>query len=119
MVFPFLLFVLAAAVAILFVRFRRIESSRTLWRTAVVLGLGIGLTRASFACVGWYVVEHTGGPAQTPAFLLAMFSWPEAILLPRHRTGATPASTYMELFLLLLVSSVLVVVAIAAAARRR
>jgi hypothetical protein len=31
--------------AVLFVRFRRIDNSRILWRTAILLGLVIGLTR--------------------------------------------------------------------------
>ena len=118
MILPSLLVVVGAAVALLFVWFRRIERSR-LWRTAVFLGLGIGLTRASLACAGWYVVEHTGGPAQVPAFLLAMLSWPEAALLPRQRTGVTPTSTYVQLFFLLTVSSTVLVTAIAASARRR
>jgi hypothetical protein len=107
--------VFGAAVALLFVWFRRIENSRTLWRTAIFVGLVVGLARASLACVGWYVVERTGGTAQIPGFLLAMLSWPEAVILPRHRTGVTPMSTYAQLFVLLVVSSMALVAAIARA----
>jgi hypothetical protein len=111
------LILVGSLAAALFWLFRRPSTARTSWRLVLLLGLGIGIARASLACFGWYVVEHTGGPAQIPAFLLAMLSWPEAVLLPRRAPGPTPASTYVALFLLLVVSSVLLVSAIAAAAR--
>jgi hypothetical protein len=65
-------------------------------------------------CVGWYVVEHTGGPLQTPAFLLAMLSWPEAIIFGSHR-GQAPLHFYFFLGSLLIATSLLFFCAVALA----
>jgi hypothetical protein len=113
-----LLLVFGGAGFLLFRWFRRQPRARSAWKTAILLGLGLGLTRATLACFGWYVVEHTGGPAQVPAFALAMLAWPEGALLPSTGPGLTPVSTYVSLFVLLVVSSMVLVAAIAAAARR-
>ena len=95
----------------------RAANAQQLWRLALTLGVAIGVVRATLACLGWYVVEHTGGDAQVPGFALAMLAWPEAALLPRHTPGITPASTYVFLYLLLLISSTAAIVVIAALAR--
>ena len=108
--------VIAAATFILVRQLRAWAKDRHLWLFAVMLGLAIGLVRATLACVGWYVVEHSGGPAQVPAFALAMLSWPEAALLPRRAPGPTSASTHASLFLLLVVGSTACVAVIAALA---
>ena len=117
MVLLSILLVVAAATFILVRQFRARAEGRHLWRFAVMLGLTIGLVRATLACLGWYVVEHTGGPAQVPAYALAMLSWPEAALLPRRAPGPTSASTYASLFLLLIAGSTACVAVIAAIAK--
>ena len=61
------------------------------------------------ACVGWYCVEHTGGPLQIPGFMLAMFAWPEAIILDARRLGPVPVRFYAILAGLLILSTVVVV----------
>ena len=80
------------------------RDGRALWRSAVTIGVTVGLLRGGFASAGWYGVEHTGGPLQVPAFALAMLAWPEAALLPRHR-GPTQPSVYPLLVLVLTASS--------------
>ena len=102
----------------LYARFARRPDAA--WREAIAIGLAIGLTRGVLAPTGWYVVEHTGGPLQIPAYALAMLAWPEAILLGRHRGQAGPAFL-VGLGVLLTVSSVIWVSAVAfmAWARRR
>ena len=117
MVLPTLLLVFGALAFVLFRWFRARPTAPSIWRAAILLGLGIGLTRAALASFGWYVVEHTGGPAQVPAFLLVMLAWPEAVLLPRVPPSGTPAGTYVSLFVLLVVSSLVLVTVIAAVAR--
>jgi hypothetical protein len=117
MVLPTLLLFFGALAFVVFYWFRRRPSTSSAWRAAILLGFGIGLTRATLASFGWYVVEHTGGPTQVPAFLLVMFAWPEAVFLPRSPPSGTPVGTYVSLFVLLVVSSLLFVAAIAAVAR--
>jgi hypothetical protein len=91
---------------------------RGFWRTALLTGLAIGVSRAVLASIGWYTVEHTGGPLQIPGFLLAMMAWPEAALLAgRHRTRSAPPALYAALSALLIGSSVLFVTVIAGLAR--
>jgi hypothetical protein len=117
MVLPTLLVVFGAVAFVLFRWFRNRPSTASTWRGVMLLGLAIGLTRATLASFGWYVVEHTGGPAQVPAFLLVMLAWPEAVFLPRVPPSGTPVSAYMSLFVLLVVGSFILVTAIAAVAR--
>src|SRR5262245_6030805 len=90
--------------------------ARALWRSAVIIGSSVGILRSVLACIGWYGVEHTGGPLQIPAFALAILALPEGALLGRHR-GATPVSVYAVLAVLLFVTSLLLVTAVALAAR--
>jgi hypothetical protein len=106
-------------VVILYWAITRQPRRQSAWRTALHLGLPAGIVRASLACGGWYVVEHTGGPLQIPAYVLAMFSWPEAALLPRSGPMVTPAGTYVLLFALLVVSTTMFVALLAAIARGR
>ena len=77
---------------------------RALWRSAIAIGVTAGLLRGGLASVGWYAVEHTGGPFQVPAYALAMLALPEAALFGRHR-GFTPLTFYPVLVLALTVSS--------------
>ena len=105
-----------AAIALLYGYLDTKRDSRALWRSSLTLGSLIGVCRAVLACVGWYGVEHTGGPLQIPAFLLAMLAWPEAFVFGR-RQGAVSANVYAALALLLIVSSVLAVGAIGLSVR--
>jgi hypothetical protein len=94
--------------AMVFALFRYLamkRGGRALWRSSIAIGLTTGLLRGGFASVGWYAVEHTGGPFQVPAFVLAMLAWPEAALFGRHR-GFTPLTFYPMLVATLTVSSV-------------
>ena len=117
MVLATLLLAFGAVTFVLSRWFRARPTTSSIWRSAILIGLGIGLTRATLASFGWYVVEHTGGPAQVPAFLLVMLAWPEAVLLPRVPPSGSTAGTYVSLFVLLVISSLVLVTAIAAVAR--
>jgi hypothetical protein len=90
------------------------RDTRALWRSSLAIGSFIGSARAVLACLGWYGVEHTGGPLQIPAFALAMLAWPEAIVFGRHQ-GPIPSETYMWLGFLLFASSLLLVSGVALA----
>src|SRR5882762_1205058 len=104
----------AALTVVLYRYFRAKADSRALWRSSVAIGSSVGIARAVLACVGWYGVEHTGGPLQIPAFALAMLSWPEAIVFGRHQ-GPVPLHFYVFLGLLLIASSLLLVSGVALA----
>ena len=106
---------MAGIVAATFTYLRARPSRGAAFAAALKLGAFIGILRATLACVGWYGVEHTGGPLQIPAFLLAMFAWPEAWLIGRV-LGHTRPEVYVRLAVLLIVSSLVVVTTIAALA---
>ena len=74
-------------------------------RTAVYTGCILGILRAILASVGWYAVEHTGGPLQVPAFALAMLAWPEAMVFAERHTTPAPQGFYLRLSLLLVTST--------------
>lgn len=82
--------------------------ARELWRSTIGLGASLGTLRAVLACVGWYGVQHTGGPLQVPAYFLAMLALPEAIVFGGHR-GAVPPTFYLALGSLLIVTTALMV----------
>src|SRR5438105_8870624 len=107
-----LLFV--AATVGLYRHFVATRCARALWRSSVAIGLSVGIARAVLACVGWYGVEHTGGPLQIPAFALAMLAWPEAVVFGRHQ-GPVPWHFYVSLGLLLIASSLVLVGGVALA----
>ena len=87
---------------------------------AIYLGLGTGALRAALSSLGWYVVEHDGGPLQVPAFALAMMAWPEAAVLAERRTIPAPPHFYLQLSLVLMTTTVAFAAAVAwFAARRR
>ena len=116
MLIPIVVLLLPVAVFALYRYFLQKSDARALWRSAVIIGSSVGILRSVLACIGWYGVEHTGGPLQIPAFVLAMLAWPEGFLLGRHR-GVTPVSVYAVLAVLLFVTSLLLVTAVAFAAR--
>src|SRR5258708_19110083 len=104
-----------AAVTVVLYRYLRAKrEAGALWRSSLTIGSSVGIARAVLACVGWYGVEHTGGPLQIPAFALAMLAWPEAIVFGRHR-GPVPLSFYPLLALLLVATSMLMVSGVALA----
>jgi hypothetical protein len=104
-----------AAVTVVLYRYLRAKrDAGALWRSSLTIGSSVGIARAVLACVGWYGVEHTGGPLQIPAFALAMLSWPEAIVFGRHQ-GPVPLHFYVFLGLLLIASSLLLVSGVALA----
>lgn len=117
MVFLFLLLVFIAASVPLYLVLRRAASRGALWRAAILIGVAVGAARALLASVGWYLVEHSGGPLQVPAYALSMLAWPEAALLPSARTAPAPATFYVVLTLAVLVSTFAGVVLIAVAVR--
>lgn len=106
------LLLFAAAIVGLYRHLAAKDSVLALWRSAVAIGSVVGIGRAMLACVGWYTVEHTGGPLQIPGFALAMLAWPEATVLGRHQ-GSVPLQFYLWLGLLLAVTSLLLVSGIA------
>src|SRR5687767_3103026 len=107
MILPALVLLFAAVITVFYLRLRKGKSARDRWRTAVSIGLGVGAARALFASLGWYVVEHTGGPLQVPAFALAMLAWPEAAILSRRRVTPVPGEFYVALSFLLVASTVI------------
>lgn len=68
--------------------------------------------------LGFYGVEHHGGPLQGPAFAMALAGWPEIALLGPHR-GAASAAFYGQMAVLLIGTTTVAVALIAFAARRR
>jgi len=114
MLIPIFLLAVAAFTVVLFRYFRAKSDSRALWRSSVAIGSSVGIARAVLACAGWYGVEHTGGPLQIPAYVLAMLALPEAIVFGRHQ-GPVPLIVYISLALLLIASSLLLVCAVALA----
>lgn len=116
MLIPVIVLLVPVAMVALYRHLVKKRDTRARWRSAVMIGSSVGITRAVLACIGWYVVEHTGGPLQVPAFALAMLAWPEAIVFGRHR-GLAPLSFYPALALLLIVTSLLLVSGVALAAQ--
>ena len=113
MILPSVVVVLAAAIWLVFRYLARIPDGAPRWRAAVALGLVIGIIRAVLATAGWYVVEHTGGWLQIPAFVLVMFAWPEGVLFAGRRAVAGLAF-FVVLELVLIVSTIAIVVLVAA-----
>jgi hypothetical protein len=114
MLIPVIVLLCSGAIVLLYRFFTTRRGARALWRSSVAIGSSVGIMRAVLACVGWYGVEHTGGPLQIPAFALAMLAWPEAIVFGRHR-GPVPLSFYPLLALLLVATSMLMVSGVALA----
>jgi hypothetical protein len=115
----------AVLIAVLFAiaaTYRYLDTRAEPLRTAISLGCVLGALRAALVSAGWYVVEHTGGSLQIPAFALAMLAWPEAMIFAERRTTPAPAGFYIRLSLLLTAGTVLfvgVVGAITTLRRRR
>ena len=86
----------AAAIVALYRHLAAKPSLLAVWRSAVTIGFLVGIARAVLACLGWYTVEHTGGPLQIPAFALAMLALPEALLFGSHK-GTVPLQFYIRL----------------------
>lgn len=118
MIFLTLPVLFAIAIAGLYWYMRKQPDQRSRLRRALVIGLGIGLTRATLASFGWYVVEHTGGPLQVPAFALAMMAWPEAALISGRRVTQVPPEFYVSLSVLLMTSTLVIVGLVAVVAGR-
>lgn len=114
MLIPVLLLVFAALTVALYRYLRAKRDSRALWRSSVAIGSSVGIARVVLACLGWYGVEHSGGPLQIPAYALAMLAWPEAIVFGRHQ-GQVPLNFYISLGFLLIASSLLLVSGVALA----
>jgi hypothetical protein len=114
------LILLAALLAALHSLMRKQPDRRSLWRTAVYVGVGTGVARAALASLGWFMIGRTGGPLQIPAFALAMMAWPEGALLDERRLTPVPPAFYIQLSVLLLASTLAVscLVAVIAAKSR-
>jgi len=118
MILVAVLVLFAVALAVLSVHSRKQPDARSLWRSVLRIGIGVGAARAALASLGWYIVEHDGGPLQIPAYALAMFALPEAAVLSSRRVTPVPGEFYVALSLLL-VTSTLVLVGLVALATRR
>jgi hypothetical protein len=114
------LILLAALLAALYTLMRKQPDRRSLWRTALYVGVGTGVARAVFASLGWYMIERTGGPLQIPAFAMAMMAWPEGAMLDERRLTPVPLAFYIQLSVLLIASTLAVscLVAVIAAKSR-
>ena len=118
MIVPTALIVLALVVAGMYWLMRKQPDRRSLWRTALYVGIGTGLVRASLSSLGWYLVERSGGPLQIPAFALAMMAWPEAAVFAERRLTPAAPVFYVQLSLLLVTSTLAFAMVIAAFAAR-
>ena len=118
MILPAVVILFAVAIAVLYSHLRRQPDRRSLWRTTLRIGLGIGITRAVLASLGWYVVEHTGGPLQVPGFAFAMMAWPEGAVLTTKRFTPAPPEFYVYLSLVLVIGTLTFVGLVALAAGR-
>lgn len=114
MLIPVIVLTFGVATVALYRHLRAKRDVRALWRSSVTIGSSVGIARAVLACLGWYGVEHTGGPLQIPAFALAMLAWPEAIVFGRHQ-GPVPLRFYISLGFLLIATSLLLVSGVALA----
>ena len=112
MLIPIFILVFAGATVVLYRYLVTKRNAGSLWRSSVTMGSSIGIARGVLACVGWYGVEHTGGPLQIPAFALAMLAWPEAAIFGRHQ-GPVPLGFYIAVAFLLIVTSMLLIGAVA------
>ena len=112
MVLPAVVVAVVAATIVLARHLTRERGEGTLWPAALRVGVTVGVVRAVLAPIGWYVVEHTGGPLQVPAYVLAMLALPEGVLLAGHR-GPASVGVLLALALVLLAGSVLAVSAVA------
>ncbi|MCA1559458.1 MAG: hypothetical protein LC753_05625 [Acidobacteria bacterium] len=106
-----------AVIAVLYWHLRRQPDRRSLWRTTLWIG-AVGVTRAVLASLGWYVVEHTGGLLQIPAFAFAMFAWPEAAVFTTRRLTPAPPEFYVWLSFVLVVGTLTLVGLVALVAGR-
>lgn len=118
MILPAVIIVFGVVIAVLYSHLRRQPDRRSLWRTTLRLGLGVGVTRAALASLGWYVVEHTGGPLQVPAFALALMAWPEGAVLTTKRFTPAPVEFYVWLSCVLVLGTLTFVGLVAVAAGR-
>ena len=114
-----LLILLTVVVAALYSIMRRQPDRRSLWRTALYVGIGTGVARAGLASLGWYLVERSGGPLQIPAFALVMMAWPEGAILAERRFTPAPPAFYLQLSLLLMATTLALVILVAVIAGRR
>src|SRR5260370_12189514 len=114
MLIPVIVLLCSGAIVLLYRFFSTRRGARALWRSSVAIGSSVGSMCGVLACVGWYGVEHAGGPLKIAAFALAMLAWPEAIVFGRHR-GPVPLSFYPLLALLLVATSMLMVSGVALA----
>lgn len=119
MIAPLALVALVLLTGAMYSRMRGQPDRRSLWRLTLFLGLGTGVLRAGLSSIGWYVVEHDGGPLQVPAFALAMMAWPEAVVLAERRTTPAPPFFYVQLSLLLIASTLAFAAGVAWLAGRR
>lgn len=115
MILPSLVVAVAVVVAVLYRRLRKQPDQRSLWRAALRIGFLVGVTRAALASWGWYMVEHTGGPLQIPAFALAMMAWPEAAIISQRRVAPVPPGFYILLSLVLVTGTMMFVSVLALA----
>jgi hypothetical protein len=118
-ILPTIVVLFVAAIVGLYWFLANRRDQRSVWRTALGLGLTIGILRGLFASIGWYTVEHTGGPLQVPGFALAMLAWPEAAVFRGRRTSPAPLHFYVRLSLLLIMSTTVLFAVVAAVVTRR
>jgi hypothetical protein len=116
MILPAVLVIFFGLATALYVYLRRRPSRGRLWRAALGIGLVVGVCRAVLASLGWYILEHTGGFLQIPAYALAMAAWPEAAIFAERRFTPAPAEAYLYLLLVLVAGTVAVVGVVAAVA---
>lgn len=113
------LVLVAGLLTVLYRYLRARPNGRSLWRSTMAIGGTVGVARAVLGLLGWYTVEHTGGPLQIPGYFLSMLTLPEAALLASRRVGAAPPAFYVQLSLLLLAGSLMMVGVVALIARNK
>ena len=115
MILPLLLVVFAVVMSAFYSYLRKQPNRARRWRIALGVGVAVGVGRAALASTGWYVVEHTGGALQVPAFALAMLAWPEAALFAQRRVAPVPLEFYAGLSIALVAGTTFMTSLVAAA----
>jgi hypothetical protein len=82
MLFPLLLLAPLGASVALYAYFARRSDSPTIWRRACVIAGIVTAVRIGGTWLGRYWLEETSGWLQVPGYFLALWSLPEAWLLP-------------------------------------
>jgi hypothetical protein len=84
MIFPVVLLLPLAASAGLYLWFRSLNTGKTYWRIVVKVAAVVAATRIGLVTIGVYVLWHTSGWLQLPAYAMVLCGLPEELLMLRR-----------------------------------